>query len=205
MGGSGRRRVSRFEVGARLCVFLSAVYDCLMSARIKYPVIDGKKECGVCHEFKSVSEYRPVRKHYETRCKGCLKVSNAERRAKPEYKATFNKWLKKHNENPEVRDKTNKRLRVWSKLPHVRGSIRDRQRARAAQVKQQCVDYLGGKCIVCGYSRCNAALDFHHRNPAEKDKFRDNWSFEHNKPELDKCVLVCARCHREIHAGLVTI
>jgi hypothetical protein len=27
-------------------------------------------------------------------------------------------------------------------------------------------------------------------------------SVEKNKKELDKCILVCVRCHREIHAGV---
>lgn len=69
------------------------------------------------------------------------------------------------------------------------------------QVKQQCVDYLGGKCSKCGYSKCLAALDFHHINPSTKDKNYTNgrMSFEKLRPELDKCVLLCSNCHREVH------
>ena len=29
--------------------------------------------------------------------------------------------------------------------------------------------------------------------------------FESSKEELDKCVLVCANCHREVHAGIKVI
>lgn len=69
------------------------------------------------------------------------------------------------------------------------------------QVKQQCVDYLGGKCSKCGYNKCLAALDFHHIDINQKDKNYTNnrMSFEKLKPELDKCVLLCANCHREVH------
>lgn len=80
----------------------------------------------------------------------------------------------------------------------------DRQR----KFKQRLVDIKGGKCVQCGYSKSNAALQFHHVDPEEKDfdfsKFRLT-SFEKNKDkilkELDKCILVCANCHAEIHAG----
>lgn len=74
------------------------------------------------------------------------------------------------------------------------------------QRKLDAIAYLGGQCFNCGYSKCPAALEFHHKVPEEKDftisgtKYR-RW--EAIKTELDKCVLVCANCHREIHAGMV--
>ena len=30
-------------------------------------------------------------------------------------------------------------------------------------------------------------------------------SLDKNKQEVDKCILVCANCHREIHEGLINI
>ena len=30
-------------------------------------------------------------------------------------------------------------------------------------------------------------------------------SWEKVKEELDKCILVCANCHREIHAGIIQL
>lgn len=74
--------------------------------------------------------------------------------------------------------------------------------------KKKAVEYKGGACQLCGYSRCLRALSFHHRDPAEKDmkigaSFNRSW--EACRIELDKCVLVCANCHMEIHAGLVQI
>lgn len=79
-----------------------------------------------------------------------------------------------------------------------------RQRA----VKQKAVDYLGGKCSVCNYDKYTGALEFHHINPAEKDFSIAELklsSFERIKSELDKCLLVCANCHREIHGGIIEI
>lgn len=48
------------------------------------------------------------------------------------------------------------------------------------------------------------ALDLHHIDPEEKEyTIREHLkSFEKMLPELNKCELVCANCHREIHAGI---
>jgi 5-methylcytosine-specific restriction endonuclease McrA len=55
---------------------------------------------------------------------------------------------------------------------------------------------------MCGYSRSRKALHFHHVNPGDK-KFRisGKWamSWENLRTELDKCIIVCANCHAEIH------
>jgi len=74
---------------------------------------------------------------------------------------------------------------------------------RAKEIKQQGVDYLGGKCVRCGYDKYVGALQFHHINPAEKDikKFAKFNSFTILKEELDKCILLCANCHAEEHAN----
>lgn len=74
--------------------------------------------------------------------------------------------------------------------------------------KQDAVNYLGGKCSLCGYSKCLRGLVFHHRDPKEK-KFSIGGSQEitWNRlvKELDKCVLLCANCHAEVHDGVVQI
>lgn len=73
---------------------------------------------------------------------------------------------------------------------------------RRFELKQKCVEYLGGKCIKCGYDKCIAALEFDHRNPKEKEfhfSGKHCLSWERLKKELDKCDLLCANCHRERH------
>ncbi len=69
------------------------------------------------------------------------------------------------------------------------------------------IDMAGGKCAICGYSRCLSALEFHHVDPSKK-LFGINETTavkaRHKVfAELAKCVLVCANCHREIHAGMI--
>lgn len=73
--------------------------------------------------------------------------------------------------------------------------------------KQLAVEYKGGCCSKCGYNKCIAALEFHHVNPDTKDKdyFNSRGGLtESLKTELDKCVLLCANCHREEHHLLTT-
>jgi len=71
------------------------------------------------------------------------------------------------------------------------------------------VEYLGGKCQVCGYNRCLGSLVFHHIDSSTKEfgisSKGHSRSWERVKEELDKCVLVCSNCHGEIHAEQINI
>ena len=80
-----------------------------------------------------------------------------------------------------------------------------RSKATFRSNKEKAVAYKGGKCEICGYNKCMAAFDFHHINPEEKDFTIAGGKYlkwELMKPELDKCRLLCANCHREVHAGV---
>ncbi len=80
---------------------------------------------------------------------------------------------------------------------------------RAVQIKRKkirenAIEYKGGKCEVCGYNTTIEALEFHHSDPTKKDfgisckGYTRSWEKVRN--ELDKCHLLCANCHREVHA-----
>jgi hypothetical protein len=68
--------------------------------------------------------------------------------------------------------------------------------------KKELIEVLGGKCCRCGYSRCFAALEFHH-NVGDKEgdvaHIIKNRSKEKALKEIKKCILLCANCHREAH------
>lgn len=68
-------------------------------------------------------------------------------------------------------------------------------------IKQKLVEYKGGKCEKCGYDKCIAAMEFHHLDPNQKDfslsEAGNCISLEEAKREVDKCELLCCRCHRE--------
>jgi len=74
--------------------------------------------------------------------------------------------------------------------------------------KTALIEYKGGKCVVCNYNKCQQALQFHHKDPNEKEFAvgnSRNLNIGKLKAEVDKCLLVCANCHAEIHAGLIDI
>lgn len=83
-----------------------------------------------------------------------------------------------------------------------------KQTEHRLKVKLRAIEYMGGSCCVCGYDRCAAALEFHHRDATTKDfgiSSKDTTrSWDAITAELDKCVLLCANCHREAHQKLLT-
>lgn len=62
-------------------------------------------------------------------------------------------------------------------------------------------------CIICGESE-PYCLDMHHLNPNEKETTVSSLTssgWTKLMKEASKCVVVCANCHRKIHAGLISI
>lgn len=62
-------------------------------------------------------------------------------------------------------------------------------------------------CDKCSYNKCAQALEWHHPNddkdadPSTILTSRTIKSFEKYLQEIDKCILLCANCHREEHYG----
>jgi hypothetical protein len=77
------------------------------------------------------------------------------------------------------------------------------------QKKKKAVEYKGGSCQICGYNKSMRALEFHHLDPSKKDfgisESNIQRSWELQKIELDKCILLCCRCHAEVHDGMLTL
>ena len=77
---------------------------------------------------------------------------------------------------------------------------------RRKKIRKMAIEYKGRKCQICGYDRCEEAMEFHHLDPSGKDfgisekGYTRGW--KRVKMELDKCIMLCANCHREVHAGL---
>lgn len=66
------------------------------------------------------------------------------------------------------------------------------------------VNSLKDKCCICGYDKNKAALEWHHTDNNKEftiNKLAKNaiTNKERILKEIEKCILVCANCHREIH------
>lgn len=67
--------------------------------------------------------------------------------------------------------------------------------------KADLVYIMGGKCCVCGYDKCQQALEFHHIDKSTKRYNLSNGnchSWEEDIAEVKKCALVCSNCHKEL-------
>jgi Homeodomain-like domain len=110
---------------------------------------------------------------------------------------------KRHGETEfAILDPAGRRIRC--KLCRAEAVARRRRR-----VKEILVGEAGGRCVICGYRRCIAALEFHHRDPAQK-----SFGLAHRgitraiaavRKEAQKCVLLCANCHAEVEAGVTSL
>ena len=85
-----------------------------------------------------------------------------------------------------------------------RGKIESpKKKQRQRNIKIQCVNYLGKKCIRCDYN-FPEAIDFHHIIPSTKSFSIGDSSLSFNdtlKAELRKCAALCKNCHAEFHFG----
>jgi transposase-like protein len=79
---------------------------------------------------------------------------------------------------------------------------------RRQRVKRTLVEEAGGRCRICGYDRCHAALEFHHIDPETKEFALARCgahSVEKLRIEVQKCMLLCSNCHAEVEAGKVAL
>jgi hypothetical protein len=86
---------------------------------------------------------------------------------------------------------------------NTRWKIYSAQQSRAISRKTLLIDKLGGRCTHCGYSRNQAALQFHHSSGRKsfpldaRNLANRRWSAI--EAEAAKCILLCSNCHAEEH------
>ena len=95
--------------------------------------------------------------------------------------------------------------RVWYRKNAEQ--VKARKEIRQREIRQWFEEHkLTLACQGCGENH-PATLDFHHRNPSEKevsitDAVHNGWSIEHLQREIKKCDVLCANCHRRLHRAL---
>lgn len=87
--------------------------------------------------------------------------------------------------------------------PMVYKNIEQIRTDRARTHKTYIVNLMGGCCSICGYNKNYAALEFHHKDPGDKEfepkSLMRNKDINSIIKETSKCFLVCKNCHTEIH------
>lgn len=91
--------------------------------------------------------------------------------------------------------------------PQRRAAIVRAVRKRRKKVREMAIHHKGGRCQCCGYDKCKDSLEFHHLVRDKKSfgisakGYTRSWRAI--EEELEKCIMLCANCHREWHSGLI--
>jgi len=170
----------------------------------------GLRKCARCQNIKPLSAFYHY-KHYLSTCKECHIETRREHYIKTsEKRKAYSRKYYRENREKVAEQNRSYRQKNKSEIARKKREYRAKNREKLCQkmrefhrrYKKKMVDMLGGKCTRCGYSKCIAALDFHHKNREEKEGehfWRGHAFFETFDPS--KYELLCANCHREIHNG----
>lgn len=98
------------------------------------------------------------------------------------------------------RDKSKGTRRADCKECHS-GHMKAKYQEKKQEIQQV---KTGWSCQKCGYNKCPEALDFHHTDPSQKETtiarmIANSYSLEKAMEEIQKCIVLCANCHREFH------
>ena len=142
-----------------------------------------KTHCKHGHKFPKDARWHVNAKGYKCRvCPECDRLRMQRKRANPEFKA---------NEAAKMRRHRVKLGKVY--LEQVRS---DRRK------KKEWLDSFKIGCARCSETHI-ACLEFHHRNPAEKDFLLSvgvaKYSIARLQEEVAKCEVICSNCHRKLH------
>ena len=142
-----------------------------------------KTHCKHGHQFTDKARWSVNWKGYRCRvCAECDRLRMQRKRENPEFKANQAAKMRRHRERLGDIYLARVRERRWKKKEWL-----DAQKVKCAQCSQTHV----------------ACLEFHHRNPVEKDFLLSvgvaKFSLERLQVEIAKCDVLCANCHRIHH------
>jgi hypothetical protein len=137
-------------------------------------------------------------------------------------RASVSKYMKKKREDPGFveREREHRKLYYYENQEEQQRKSREymrqyylnhkeeldqRNREKYAKRRLWFESFLSSqKCSVCGFSDPEC-LDFHHKNPSTKDYCITqilSFSIERINREMEKCIILCANCHRKEHAKM---
>lgn len=99
-------------------------------------------------------------------------------------------------------DREKHRLRMAD--PAQREKSRNRVKKTQKLIREIVSLEKSSGCSLCGYNKTPTAIEFHYINQQDKENtISQIKTFATLSAEIDKCIMVCANCHRELHAGLL--
>jgi len=167
-----------------ICKLCKKEFDYIIEIEGKKIVANNRKYCWDCSPAKThnTRKLETVNLDLEISkfkiCSICSKTCS-------ENEVTPSRW--KQNKN---------HLKTICKNCATKASIKKEQ-----ILKNQLIDYKGGICQICNQSFLSAVFDFHHIEGKKEFTIssRRKLNFNKLKLELDKCILICSNCHRQLH------
>lgn len=149
------------------------------------PIVERKRKthCIKGHKFDGTEQWQTNWKGYQCRvCRECAKIRMRRKRENPDFRANeadkMRRWRAENPERNALNWKTNRRN------------------------KKEWLDSFKIGCSRCGETHI-ACLEFHHRNPNEKDFLLSvgvaKYSVKRLEAEVAKCEVICSNCHRKHH------
>ena len=110
----------------------------------------------------------------------------------------INKWAREYYYRNK--EKCKERHQQW--YSKNKAYSLEQQRIKKRERKQYAIALLGGKCKHCNQVFHPSIFEFHHIDPAIKDRDPSKMMMlkkERLEKELENCILLCANCHRYEH------
>ena len=150
---------------------------CLHKEKVSTPIVDGRKKCSICGEWKSIDNFHEdhsMKSGLKSSCKDCIR-----------------KTYTLH------RDKRIETAKRWKSENHEK-CMEYSRKSKATTL--DFIESLKTTCQKCGESRLYV-IEFHHIDPSTKlfSIGGSSHSKDHILKEREKCVCLCANCHREFH------
>lgn len=155
------------------------------------------KTCTVCKKELPISCFykrKDSKDGYRSECKDCSKINN---------KQYYDSHRQQIINNVALYAEANKEKIKQYQSEYQQNNaekLKDYRKDRDIS-KRKKMDVYKTPCAKCGEDRLYM-LDFHHIDPSTKgftigDSYRGN--DEKIKEEVEKCICLCANCHREFH------
>jgi len=144
---------------------------------------------GVNYMPKRKNDWRPKEKRTHLICKDCKE------------ELLLNMFIKK-GFLPSGLQKYNSRCKPCAKK-------HNKQNWESEKLVQENLKYVqdikvNEGCKFCGYDKCPCSIDFHHIKRDEKNMNISAMVYAQKpleliKEEMEKCIVLCSNCHRELH------